>query len=217
MAMNLENQIILITGGGNEPADQEVKTYVDAGATVIIVGLEPLKLKALRDSYGDNVIPFQADLTQTIDLEYLDTFVGRRVGKLTQIIFNDTLVDQNEFNLLTPKEFDDTFAVNAKNGFFVAKVLMHYLPTHDGMIVYNTLRSDQRVDHPFYNASQEALRSLITVFNDRTHPKILIVHPILSDEDPKNDQPSLVDQLSALIRHKNTPNLVIDDELNEKD
>ena len=132
----IENKVVLITGGSVGIGFGIAKTFIEAGAKVAITGRNTDNLKKAKESLGSDVLTINADVAQvelsstTVDI-VLDKF-----GKLDILVNNAGEGIQKPISQSTIEDFDQVFNTNVRGMFAQTQAAIPELrKTHGNIII----------------------------------------------------------------------------------
>ncbi|WP_434524917.1 3-phenylpropionate-dihydrodiol/cinnamic acid-dihydrodiol dehydrogenase [Photorhabdus asymbiotica] len=137
----LEDQVILLTGGGSGLGLALVERFIAEGAKVGILELSAEKAAALVHCFGKDVCVIQGNVVSFADNERAVTETVRCFGKLDCFVGNAGIWD-HKINLLDAsaeqidKGFDELMAVNLKGYILGAKAALPALTTSEGSMIF---------------------------------------------------------------------------------
>src|SRR5439155_13782746 len=86
--MRLSNKIVLVTGGTSGIGLEAAKLFKQEGATVIVVGQNPDRLKSAAGELGDGVTPLRADVSNPLEVESAVTHIREQFGRIDILFAN---------------------------------------------------------------------------------------------------------------------------------
>ncbi len=155
MKINLQNQIILITGASSGIGKAMVKSFAETGATIALHYNSNSKSSELLEvEAGNNSKSFQADLSQPTEAEKLFTEVLNHYGKVDTLINNAGIFEYapiNSKNWL--KMWHRTMDTNLTSTAMLCKMAIeHFQENQGGRIINISSRAAFRGDTKDYLA-----------------------------------------------------------------
>jgi len=136
---NLQNKIVLITGGGSGIGLAVAKTLLDLGAKVAITGRQADKLQkaATQLGHADRLLTAAADVTDPAQVQELVGKVRRHFGPIDILVNNAGLnIKLRTMRDLTPESWQALVRTNLDGAFYcIHAVLPEMLARKDGLIV----------------------------------------------------------------------------------
>lgn len=162
-SQRLENQKIIITGGGKGIGYHLAKRFVAEGAKVLIVGRDAEQLKNVADELGCEWIRY--DLTDTRNLASLVEEAVQKMKGLTGLVNNAGLCNiDNGFLNVSEESYDDQFLLNVKSPFFLTQAFVRYVTecqVTSASILFVTSERGLYPDDAPYGMTKAAVGSII--------------------------------------------------------
>jgi NAD(P)-dependent dehydrogenase (short-subunit alcohol dehydrogenase family) len=161
--VRLSGKSAIITGGGSGIGKAIAQAFAREGANVVIAGRHQDKLDHAAQEIGPGCLAVAADVSKADEVEHL---VKAAIGKLKRI---DVLVNNAGILLpgtaesLSEEEFDQTFNINVRGPWLLARAVLPHMRTAGGGSIINigsvlsTLGARNRVA---YSASKGALLAI---------------------------------------------------------
>ncbi len=134
---NLQNKIVLITGGSTGVGFSIAEKMVQKGATAVLTARDESKLKAACDQLGEKAHYCQCDVSDRARVkELIDWLVGKfgRIDILVNGAGTNTL--KRPIAQMPPEEWDRIFNVNATGTYNVVYyVLPHMRAQRTGLVI----------------------------------------------------------------------------------
>jgi D-xylose 1-dehydrogenase len=136
---DLENKVVLVTGGGSGIGDAIVRRFAEQGCKVAFIDIatDP-SLKLARELGERGLIAHfeRADLTDITALRTAIAHVRENLGPVAVIINSAAHDERHATPDVTPEYWDNRFAVNLKHQFFAAQaVLPDIQAANQGVII----------------------------------------------------------------------------------
>lgn len=181
----LEGDVALVTGGGSGIGRAVALRFLREGARgVAIVGRDSKRLQATVEaagSDGDRILPLEADVRSSSDLQRATDATLSRFGSLDIVVPNAGIWDYHRsVTRLTPVElgglFDDVFEINVKGYLLTVAATWQALVESRGNIVMTLSNASY---YPagggaVYTASKHACRGLVLELAHELAPKVRV-------------------------------------------
>lgn len=177
----LDRQVALVTGGGSGLGRALVERFVDEGARVGALELNPAKAKELAETFGDAVIVTEGSATSWEDntravgdtvgaFGRLDTFVGN-AGLWDFGISLESLPAES-----LPAAFNQLFELNVLGYMLGAKASIAALRESQGSIIFTVSNAGFHPGGggPLYTASKHAVMGLVKQLAYELAPEIRV-------------------------------------------
>ncbi|ELZ05046.1 2,3-dihydroxy-2,3-dihydrophenylpropionate dehydrogenase [Natrialba chahannaoensis JCM 10990] len=164
----LDNQVVLVTGGGSGLGRAVTERFVAEGASVGIMDLDEDRLETVQSELGESVVTTAGDVTDIDDnkravAETVDAF-----GKLDTFVGNAGVFDQNAaLPELAPdnlaESFTELFSVNVLGYMLGAKAALPELVETGGQMVFTASQASFGSDGGgvLYVPSKHAVAGLV--------------------------------------------------------
>jgi len=164
----LDGQVALVTGGGSGLGRAIVERFIEEGAKVGVLEINPEKQQALAADFGDSVVAVQGDVTSMDDNERAVAETVAAFGKLDTFVGNAALWDFGTSIEAMPAEalsgaFDQVFGVNVKGYMMGAKASAAALRASRGSIIFTVSNAGfyPGGGGPLYTSSKHAVMGLV--------------------------------------------------------
>ncbi len=178
---DLQQEVILITGGGSGLGLALVHRFLEEGAHVAVLDISQAKVDALNHRYGERVLAVQGDVTSVADNERAVADTLARFGKLDCFIGNAGIWDHNASLVNTPAEqlkqgFDELLKINVLGYLLGAKAATPALLASQGSMIFTLSNAAWYPGGggPLYTASKHAAVGLIRQLAYELAPKIRV-------------------------------------------
>jgi 3-oxoacyl-[acyl-carrier protein] reductase len=136
--LGLAGKVALVTGGGAGIGRATVELYADAGMTVVVAEIDPVRaagIRAVAEASGGMAIA--ADVRRAEDVDRVMADIQQRFGRLDVLVNNvgDFLGYRGEFVDSTEGEWSDLYDVNLLQIFRVTKAAIPLMRQHGGSII----------------------------------------------------------------------------------
>lgn len=162
----LEGKVALFIGGGADICKPAVFKYVEEGAKVVVLDINPKKLEDF--SRKNNIITVVGDATKMEDNEKAVEAAIRNFGKLTTLVGCAGIWDffirvWNIPKNVISEMFDEMFAVNVKSYLLATRAAVDELIKNKGSIIYTVSNAGfySAGGGVIYTASKFAVRGMI--------------------------------------------------------
>jgi 2,3-dihydroxy-2,3-dihydrophenylpropionate dehydrogenase/cis-2,3-dihydrobiphenyl-2,3-diol dehydrogenase len=164
----LEHHTVLVTGAGSGLGRAVVERFVDEGANVGVLEIDPRKAAALTDTFGGRVRSTVGDATDLAANERAVAATVDAFGSLDVFIGNAGLWDYNLSLEALPAEqidaaFDQIFRLNVKAYLLGAKAAVGELRKTGGSMIFTVSNAGYWPGGggPLYVASKHAVMGLV--------------------------------------------------------
>lgn len=162
----LVGQVVLVTGAGQGIGRATALALARAGADVAINdvrGDSAERVAAEVRALGRKAIAISADVAEVPEIERMIARVTEGLGRLDVLVNNAGLIRPTPFGQVTERDWDDTFAVNARGLFFCMQAAAPIMIGQGGGAIVNVSSIAGRGSaslSPPYAASKTAVISL---------------------------------------------------------
>lgn len=129
--MNLENKVIVITGGATGIGEAITRQCAALGATVIVnyrsSEASAMALQAELQSMNQKIDLFKADVSQFLEAQQLVDFVIERHKRIDVLVNNAGMTKDNLVLRMSENDFDDVIQVNLKGTWNMSKHALKYM------------------------------------------------------------------------------------------
>ena len=137
----LDNTVALVTGGGSGLGRAIVQRFLDEGAQVGVLEINPDKCAALRADFGERVVVTEGSATSFADNERAVAAVLSAFGRLDVFVGNAGLWDYSITLKKMPAgaidaAFDEVFHLNVKGYLLGAKAALDALRASHGSMIF---------------------------------------------------------------------------------
>lgn len=133
--MEIENKVALITGGSEGIGFGVAKTFTEAGANVVITGLDTNKLQVAKEKLGGKVQTINAEITQVEHWAATLDAVPGEFGKLDILVNNAGVGIYKPISQTTIGDFDLIFNTNVRGLFALTQAAIPELKKTRGNII----------------------------------------------------------------------------------
>lgn len=164
----LKGRTAIITGGTSGIGFQIARSFLNAGAHVIITGRKQERVdvacqKLLQEceDWEDSVYGIEMDVTKINQLEQCFQEIIKKNEKI-DILVNNAGLEGGHINYCTEEQFDAIINTNMKGVFFLSRIVARYMLKHGvkGNILNVCSSSSLRPANSAYTMSKWAVRSL---------------------------------------------------------
>lgn len=164
----LDNTVALVTGGGSGLGRAIVARYLEEGAQVGVLEINPAKVAALRADFGDEVVVIEGDATSFADNERAVSETLEAFGRLDVFVGNAGLWDYGISLERMPADaidaaFGEVFRLNVMGYLLGAKAALPALRDSRGSMILTVSNAGfyPSGGGPLYVASKHAVVGLI--------------------------------------------------------
>ena len=172
----IENKVVLITGGSEGIGFGIAKVFTEAGAKVVITGLENNELQTANEKLGGEIKTIKADITQVeLCKATLDTVLGE-YGKLDILVNNAGTNIYKSTSQTTIQEFDIIFNTNVRGLFALTQAAIPELKkTHGNIINIGSVFGFRGMPiYSVYSASKAAVIMLTQLWAKELAPDVRV-------------------------------------------
>jgi 2,3-dihydroxy-2,3-dihydrophenylpropionate dehydrogenase len=177
----LEEQVVLVTGGGSGLGRAIVARFIGEGARVGVLERAPEKIRQLEADFGDKVIAVHGDVAELADNERAVREAVAKFGRLDCFIGNAGIWDFSMSVLELPAErigaaFDEIFAINVKALLFGAKAAVPALLATSGNMIFTLSNAALYPSGggPLYTSSKHAAVGLLRQLAYELAPRVRV-------------------------------------------
>jgi 3-oxoacyl-[acyl-carrier protein] reductase len=130
--ISLENRVALVTGGGGGIGRAIAQKFAVAGASLVVVDIDPARVKAVCadiENSGFPALGMATDVTAAPQVVEMMGHIERRFGKLDIVVNNvgGELASRKAFVETTAAEWDELYAINLRHMFIVTRAAIPLL------------------------------------------------------------------------------------------
>ncbi|QYN33522.1 SDR family oxidoreductase [Pseudonocardia sp. DSM 110487] len=177
----LDDHVVLITGGGSGLGLGIARHCRTEGAQLAVLEYDPVKVLALKEEFGDDVLVIEGDVRNLADLQACRAAVEQRYGRLTSLIGAQGIFDGNvPLADIDPDRidqlFDEILSVNVKGYVLAARTFLDMLTAEEGSIVLTSSTAAFAADGggAAYTASKGAVNSLVRQMAFEFAPRVRV-------------------------------------------
>lgn len=178
---DLNNEVILITGGGSGLGLALLERFIEEGAQVATLDISASKVEVLQQRYGDHIVAVQGDVTSIEDNQRAVDATLERFGKLDCFIGNAGIWDHNASLIQTPAEnlkqgFNELLGINVLGYLLGAKAAAPALIQSQGSMIFTLSNASWYPGGggPLYTSSKHAAVGLIRQLAYELAPKVRV-------------------------------------------
>lgn len=133
----MDKKVVLITGATGTIGSSIAKNFVDDGYRLVLSGRQEEKLNELKNSFGDKVLIYPADVSNIAEVQKLFEFIKKEVGALDVVISAAGIYGEiGRLEDVDVKKWEDAFRVNVFGSMYVTKFSIPILKkSNSGSIV----------------------------------------------------------------------------------
>ena len=163
MSFELQDKVILITGGADGIGRECALAYVREGASVVIADVQGARAAELAGESGGNAIGVQCDVSQGPSVEAAVRATVERFGRIDAVHNNAGIATPSKpLHLTTEEEWDRQFAVNLKGVYWTTRYAHSELARVRGCILNtaSVVGLIGQADHAAYVAGKGGMIAL---------------------------------------------------------
>ncbi len=179
--MNLDNKVILITGGSSGIGLSTAIKLKEKGAKVIITGRDIKKLERVTDEYG--LIGFTSDVSKEVDVKLLFESILNKFGTLDVLINNAGFGYFDLLENINVEKFNNVLQTNVIGAALAAREAAIIFKKNNGGNIINiasTAATKGYIGGSPYVASKFALRGMTECWRAELRPyniRVILVNP----------------------------------------
>jgi len=138
--MKLQNKVAIITGGGTGIGRSIAELFAREGASVVITGRRPEKLREVQDtivSHGGSAIAVSADITNPSDNEKIIKETLNAFGKLDILVNNAGDFIMTTVTDTPVEDWDRIFNINVRGVFLMSRLAIPEIERNGGGSIIN--------------------------------------------------------------------------------
>jgi NAD(P)-dependent dehydrogenase (short-subunit alcohol dehydrogenase family) len=135
--MRLANKVAIVTGGGSGIGRAIALVFAREGAQVAICGRDRKKLDAVAAEIGEACLPMAADVSIARQVELLVRMTVECFGRVTTVVNNAGLLLAGTAESLGEEEWEQTFNVNVRGPWLLARAALPHLRAGGGGSIIN--------------------------------------------------------------------------------
>ncbi len=204
MNLNLENRVVLVTGGSKGIGKTIVERFADEGALVSFCarGKHPLNelAKKIRNS-GKDCLPIEADTSTNEGIKLIVKKTIDYFGKIDVVIHNagGTLV-RGVFRDISDEDWMDTYIRNVLTLVRLIKSSQEFLENSDQariISISSTTATEPGSHDPHYSAAKAALLNLVKHLSNSVASKGILVNSISPGPVYTESLTTFLDEISS--------------------
>ncbi|WP_104164054.1 SDR family NAD(P)-dependent oxidoreductase [Cryobacterium sp. N22] len=185
--MQLDNKSVIVTGGASGIGGAITRTFVERGASVVMVDLATEAGEALSAELGDSVVFLQGDVSDPAVAERAVSAAVERFGGLHGLVNNAHASRQASFLELTEQMWDLSFSTGLRATINFMRAAYPELKKTTGSVVNfgSGAGLDGQPTQAAYAAAKEAIRGLSRVVSNEWAPdgiRVNVVCPMAMTE-----------------------------------
>ena len=131
----LADKVAVITGGTSGIGLATAERFRDEGATVVVTGSDPERVRGARERLGKNALGLTADVRSVSSLKTAFAEIQHQLGGIDVLFANAGISRAVPFEQVTETDFDEQMTVNARGTFFTVQAASPYLRTGASVIL----------------------------------------------------------------------------------
>lgn len=161
MSARFTDKIALIVGGNSGIGLAAAKGFADEGARVVITGRNAETLASAAAAIGHGASGVRADVTDLASHDVVLNEVRRRYGRVDVLFVNAGGGTPAPIEAVTPKDWDDTFAVNLRGMFFMIQKVLPLMGAGGSIVLTSSLATSKTLPMlSVYSAAKAGVASL---------------------------------------------------------
>jgi NAD(P)-dependent dehydrogenase (short-subunit alcohol dehydrogenase family) len=164
--MRLDDQVVIVTGGGSGIGTGIATTCASRGASVAVVDMDGVAAQRVADdidAVGGSSLAITADVTKASDIHAMVDATRERFGRITGLVNNAGILVEGTVGELSDDGWDRVLAVNLTAPFRLTRAVIPHLRAAGGGAIVNIssiegLAAGAR--HVAYSASKAGLLNL---------------------------------------------------------
>ena len=177
--MRLAGKTALITGGSSGIGLATAKLFVAQGAKVVITGRNQKALDAAATEIGENLLGFNADVTEVSSIDSAVAATVAKFGKIDIVFANAGIAEGTPVGGTSLATFEKVMRTNVTAVFFTVQAASPYLNERASIILNGSVHAT--VGAPAYSAyaaSKGAVRSMTRVLAAEFAPRGIRVNQV---------------------------------------
>jgi NAD(P)-dependent dehydrogenase (short-subunit alcohol dehydrogenase family) len=159
--MKLNHKIAVITGGNSGIGLATAQTFIQEGATVVIVGRNQQALDEAVQTLGEKATALQADVANISDLDRVFNAIKDQYGRIDILFLNAGVAPFAPLESTDEALFDHIINVNVKGVFFAIQKASPLLAQGASVVINSSVANMVGIPNTsVYSASKAAVRSL---------------------------------------------------------
>ena len=131
----LTGRVAVVTGAARGLGEAVALRLAGHGATVALLGLEPVELEAVAARCGNGAAWFEVDVTDSAELARVATEVVGRFGRVDLLVANAGIAVGGPLLLADPVSYDRVIEVNLLGSIRTARAFLPHLVTSKGYLL----------------------------------------------------------------------------------
>ena len=133
----LENKVCIITGGGRGIGRETAKTFIEAGATVIIADFDDKTGTATVDKLGGQCSFVKTDVSNEESVKELVKSVKEQHGHVDVLVNNAGILQDQTLEKMDEEQFDRVIQVNLRGVFLCTKYAAEVMQEQGSGVILN--------------------------------------------------------------------------------
>jgi NAD(P)-dependent dehydrogenase (short-subunit alcohol dehydrogenase family) len=174
----LAGKVALVTGGTTGIGRASAELFRDAGARVILTGLDPERLESTRRALED-VVVLRADARSVTDAEQLASEIRTRFGRLDVVFLNAGIAQLCPFENVDEAHYQEHLDVNVKGVLFTLQRVSPLLSRGASVMVNTSLAAHKGIANmSVYSLTKGAVSALVRSLAVELAPRGIRVNAI---------------------------------------
>lgn len=160
--MQLQDKVVLVTGGGSGLGLAIAQALAGQGATVVITGRRQHLLDEALSQLGERASAVVADVSVLADLAVLFDEIKARHGRIDVLVANAGMGEVAPLGNITEAYFDRVFSTNVKGVTFTVQAALPLMSKGSSIVIIGSTASiNPGAGLGVYGATKAALRALV--------------------------------------------------------
>jgi NAD(P)-dependent dehydrogenase (short-subunit alcohol dehydrogenase family) len=156
----LEGKVAVVTGGNSGIGLATAQSFVDAGATVVIVGRRADAVDAALARLGGRATGVVGDIADLATHDRLAAHITRTHGRIDIYVANAGMAVLEPSSAVTPEGFDAHFATNTRGVFFGVTKAMPLMADGGAIVLISSIAGTKYMEnHVVYAGSKAAIEA----------------------------------------------------------
>lgn len=156
----LEGKVAVVTGGNSGIGFATAQAFVDAGASVVIVGRRADAVDIALTRLGNRATGVVGDIADLATHDRLVAHIERTHGRIDIYVANAGMAQLEPSTAVTPETFDAHFATNTRGVFFGITKVMPLMARGGSIVLVSSIAGTKYMEnHVVYAGSKAAIEA----------------------------------------------------------